>query len=258
MNRAELPSLVLLLQVVLCLACCPSSLCRAGCPTSLKHGRCTQHITLLTGPSRNGFSDTVHDAVIVAPWLLAEVCREACAQPSSESRSLSKEYLNGHLKNGSLFWGGKTIKISPIADKKMSPQVKQNNFQPHREHLGGPDWQILRLLHPVHNTWSLQEPCHPQSCALTTSYTLSELRGAFSSPAALNGPVLWAAMAALLCFPSGPSVSSSKGVSSCGYSCSKPHMLKLGSFSFPAEAPGSVACSANSLVGRAASSSGAK
>lgn len=152
----------------------------------------------------------------------------------------------------------KTIKISPIADKKMSPQLKQNNFQPHREHLGGPDCQILRLLHPVHNTWSLQEPCHPWSCALTASYTLSELCGAFSSPAALNCPVLWAAMAALLCFPSGPSVSSSKGVSTCGYSCSKPHMLKLGSFSFPAEAPGSVACSANSLVGRAASSSGAK
>lgn len=81
---------------------------------------------------------------------------------------------------------------------------------------------------------------------------------AISSLAASNRPVLWAAVAALLFFPSGHSVSSSKGVSTCGYSCSKTHMSKLGSYSFPAEASGSVACSANSFAGRAASSSGAK
>lgn len=98
----------------------------------------------------------------------------------------------------------------------------------------------------------------PEPCSRGQLHAVKSMR-AVSSPAASNRPVLWAAAAAaLLFFPSGPSVSSRKGVSTCGYSCGKTHMLKLGSFSFPAKASGSVACSANSLAGRAASSSGVK
>lgn len=86
MSRAELLTLALLLQVVLCLDCC-----HTGSPTSLKCGRYTQRVTLLIDQARSGSGDTVPvtvcDAVIEAPGLQAGVCREACTQPSPERRS---------------------------------------------------------------------------------------------------------------------------------------------------------------------------
>lgn len=87
MSRAELPSLALLLQLVLCLDCCPV-------PHRFSHISevWQMHTTLLTDQSKKGSTDTVpvtvHDAVIVAPGLQAGVCGEGCAQPSPENKSL--------------------------------------------------------------------------------------------------------------------------------------------------------------------------
>lgn len=262
MSRAELRSLALLLQLVLCLDCCPV-------PHRFSHISevWQMHTTLLTDPSKKGSTDTVpvtvHDAVIVAPGrgLRRRMCSAFSRKqvPLRSSRmDTKKQVVILEKKPNKPITNTLSIKINPLAQRKgMSPaltkQLPASRGMLGRPRLANPEAfascaQHLELARAV----SPPEPCsHGQLRAVRSMR-------AISSPAASNRPVLWAAVAALLFFPSGPSVSSSKGVSTCGYSCSKTHMSKLGSFSFPAEASGSVACSANSLAGRAASRSGAK